>query len=675
MHEAGVDLELANRQLAQIAERGIAGAEVVQRQGQADAAQLLHHGLDRGCLAVDEHRFGKLELDRAGRQADLLEQRHGGLDEAVAGKLLSRDVDRDRRHRQPLRPPQPGLPAGRAQDPGAQPVDQARALGDRHELGRRHPALALVPPAQQRLRASNLAARKLDLRLKEQLQQIAVERLAQRCLEILPALDRRVHARLEEAEEIAAAILGLVQRKIGVAHQIRQLRAVARRQGDADAGGDAGPLAIEVERGPDAVQDPLGDLNHGRRLGQLGQHDREFVAAQAAQAVARPQNLPQALGDLDQQEIAGVMAEAVIDLLEAVQVEQQQGSRGLAQAAAAQHLLEMLTEQGAIAEASQRIVIGQLLQLGRDLTALILELAVAGQAVLEGDDRPGDLADLVAPALLDHGVAHVAGRQPINRCRHVADRLGNGPGRQQGDRQNQDDQEHDRTRKSDAQIVEAGVDLGAAGHKAPLGIVLEPFRRRDRFKERGFGATGRGRAQERAAADQHRSRPHDLEIMLERLAEPGEVAGPSPGHPVEVDRDIGHALLDRVPDAGQLRPLDAQLMPDRELVELGLELGQMGGQLERGGIALGELVKGQGGLVLLPIEGQPGGDRQREQRQQADAWRDHDLERDRPIGEPSRHGAPPAARQAGQPEDHRRHTAIRSPGTHRRRAGAGHLPA
>src|SRR5262249_59614577 len=52
--------------------------------------------------------------------------------------------------------------------------------------------------------------------------------------------------------------------------------------------------------------------------------DRELVAAEARERVARSQHLRQARADLAQHLVAGVMAERVVELLEAVEVDQQQ---------------------------------------------------------------------------------------------------------------------------------------------------------------------------------------------------------------------------------------------------------------------------------------------------------------------------------------------------------------
>ena len=85
----------------------------------------------------------------------------------------------------------------------------------------------------QRSRASapvSVRLREVDLRLVEQLQLIALERAAQLALDELAAQRSPVHALLEELVAVAAALLDLVERQVGVADQVaRVLPGPARR--------------------------------------------------------------------------------------------------------------------------------------------------------------------------------------------------------------------------------------------------------------------------------------------------------------------------------------------------------------------------------------------------------------------------------------------------------------
>ena len=93
--EALVDLDLVERRLLQIAERAIAGAEIVEREADAERLQL-GEGLVGGIAFGEEHAFGDLELEPLGANAGLL--RDGCeiiVDDVRIVELERRQVDRD----------------------------------------------------------------------------------------------------------------------------------------------------------------------------------------------------------------------------------------------------------------------------------------------------------------------------------------------------------------------------------------------------------------------------------------------------------------------------------------------------------------------------------------------------------------------------------------------------
>ena len=68
LDEGSVDLDLVERETAQIAERRIAGAEIVHRDPHAELAQLVQ-GRQRRVGVLQQHRLGDLELQPLGAQA------------------------------------------------------------------------------------------------------------------------------------------------------------------------------------------------------------------------------------------------------------------------------------------------------------------------------------------------------------------------------------------------------------------------------------------------------------------------------------------------------------------------------------------------------------------------------------------------------------------------------
>jgi hypothetical protein len=115
--------------------------------------------------------------------------------------------------------------------------------------------------------------------------------------------------------------------------------------------------AFQVKRFGQAVQQALGDRGGVGWVG-VGQQDRELVAAKAHQQVVGVEVVGQARADLAQELVAHVVAERVVDLLEAVQVHDQQGDR-LPLGSLGQGGVQLAVQQAAVAQAGQ--VVGQCL--------------------------------------------------------------------------------------------------------------------------------------------------------------------------------------------------------------------------------------------------------------------------------------------------------------------------
>ncbi len=133
------------------------------------------------------------------------------------------------------------LAAGALLDPAADRLDQAAVLGDRDELGRVEQAALGVLPADQRLEAGDLAGAQVDHRLVVEGELLAVERVPQLPFDLQPAHRAGPHLGVEEDAAGAAALLGPVHRRVGVADQQLGVGAAlvgGAGDGDADAGGD-----------------------------------------------------------------------------------------------------------------------------------------------------------------------------------------------------------------------------------------------------------------------------------------------------------------------------------------------------------------------------------------------------------------------------------------------------
>ena len=148
--ERAVDLQSLDREPMQVAERRVAGAEVVEHEPDAlvlEVAQRLVQSLG----LLEQHALGQLQLQHVGVGAGLSQHlRNHPVKRPVAG-LHRRDVDRhrDRRHARSRPAPAGRLTARLEQHPAPDRQDQPVLLGQRDELGRlEQPALGMVPPKQ-----------------------------------------------------------------------------------------------------------------------------------------------------------------------------------------------------------------------------------------------------------------------------------------------------------------------------------------------------------------------------------------------------------------------------------------------------------------------------------------------------------------------------------------------
>eukprot|EP01136_Pigoraptor_vietnamica_P033089 Opistho-1_new@95611 len=334
LDEAAVDLELLDRKALQVAEARIAGAEIVDRELHAEPVERTQ--ALQGLVGVaDQDRLGQLELEPGRRQFGLGQHRRHAVDEVGLLELQRRHVHRHH-HRAALCTPQRGLAHRLAQHPVTQRDDEAALLRDRNELARRDVAEVGISPAQQRLGTDHRARGDVDLRLVVQPEVAALQRQAHRVVQLHARQQVDVHLRLVEAEAGTAALLHAVHRGVGVLDQVVHRLAVVRVHRDADARGDAEAHALERERLPQHLEHAPRNGLGTARIGLVQQH-HELVATEPRHGVDLAQAGLQPLGHLDEHAVAEHVTERVVDLLEAVEVEEQQRERRLDFALAMSH--------------------------------------------------------------------------------------------------------------------------------------------------------------------------------------------------------------------------------------------------------------------------------------------------------------------------------------------------
>ncbi len=142
-----------------------------------------------------------------------------------------------------------------------------------------------------------------------------------------------------------AAALGAVHRDIGIAQQAVGGVRARGAEGDADAGRDVELPASKIE----GRQELLGDaVRHdtGPRLAMEAlQQDNELVASQTRDRLVLPNAGAKAIRDLFQERVADMMAEAVVDLLEIVDIEKQQTDAGDVASGPRQRLIQPICKR------------------------------------------------------------------------------------------------------------------------------------------------------------------------------------------------------------------------------------------------------------------------------------------------------------------------------------------
>ncbi len=251
------------------------------------------------------------------------------------------------------------LAAGALLHPAPDRLDQTAVLGDRDEVGRvEGPPLGMAP-TDQRLEAGDLAGAEVDDGLVVERQLVAVEGVAQLPFHLQPLHRPRSHLGVEEDAAGAAALLGPVHRRVGVADQQLGVDVPIFSRagdGDADAGADEVVDAVDRERLGEGGGDAIGDRQRLVFVGEAIDQDPELVAAEAGDDVSRAQVGAQARRHGAQQGVAGVMAEAVVDQLEVVEVEEEDADRRARDRGFAESVAEGVDEAEPVGEPGQRVV-------------------------------------------------------------------------------------------------------------------------------------------------------------------------------------------------------------------------------------------------------------------------------------------------------------------------------
>ena len=117
-------------------------------------------------------------------------------------------------------------------------------------------------------------------------------------------------------------------------------------------------VVVELERTAERLEDALGGLDRRLRVVDVLEQDRELVAAEPGRGIGRAYARGDALRDLEQDAVADGVTEAVVDGLEVVEIDEQDGHSDAVAQRPCDRMADALVEQRAVGEMGYRIVEG-----------------------------------------------------------------------------------------------------------------------------------------------------------------------------------------------------------------------------------------------------------------------------------------------------------------------------
>ncbi len=207
------------------------------------------------------------------------------------------------------------------QRPFAKLDDEVRFLGNRNEQRRADRAALGMVPAHQGLEADHHVVLDTHDGLVVQIERIVGQGLAQVLHQDAALFGPVLEVGGIEAELPAPAVLRDIERKVGAVDQVLAVDAVVGRDRDAHRRADGRALVADRIGLREHLDDLVGELAERAAIVHVGQDDLEFVAAQPADLALVEHDMMKPVGHLLEQFIACLMAERVVDLLEAVEID------------------------------------------------------------------------------------------------------------------------------------------------------------------------------------------------------------------------------------------------------------------------------------------------------------------------------------------------------------------
>ena len=165
-----------------------------------------------------------------------------------------------------------------------------------------------------------------------------------------------VHRLVEQLVPRAAAALRAVHRGVRVAQEARGTVGGPSRDRDADARGDHDLSVLEREGLTERADRAIGELFDLMLVGEVFADDDELVASESRHGVVAADRRREPTPHGDEQLVAGVVAEPVVDDLESVEVDEEHRNHRCFVAEAGERGVEPLDRQRAVRQVGERVV-------------------------------------------------------------------------------------------------------------------------------------------------------------------------------------------------------------------------------------------------------------------------------------------------------------------------------
>ena len=222
------------------------------------------------------------------------------------------------------------LTAGLAKHPFIDRNDKARFFRPCQELAWTDEAVPRTPPAQQCFRAGNLPSLERNLWLVVQDKLLLGDRLAHIGVEDQACTRPPIHVRGVESEDVSAIMLRPIHCQITVAQELLHVGTVGWVNGDTDTRTRNHLLARMQPWCADGLNDAGSHFGRILVLCDVRLQNCKLVAAETCDRIGFAHERTQTVGDLYEVLVADLVAEPVVDVFEAVEIDEVEGERPIA---------------------------------------------------------------------------------------------------------------------------------------------------------------------------------------------------------------------------------------------------------------------------------------------------------------------------------------------------------